>query len=269
VLKRLLIGGIFFLLLLLLAGNASSEVEPIYAGWTVGDSWDDGSATGSYGTILRSTDSGKTWIRQGAGQIADVHLWGVFAVDAYIAWAWAVGDSGVILHSSDGGVTWMIHFTPEHEIIHLQGVYAVNPSTVWVAGDNNIYWTHDGGENWDDGGHHGLAACGQPHAPGVFFSITAVSAQKAWGTFAGTTGCVANTIDGGDSWTTINQLDGEYLPSMEDISFATLPIYPDYLIISMIEGVEMLVEDGILNKGQDNAIIVKLKKALDRLDEDR
>jgi hypothetical protein len=44
---------------LLLAGNASSETEPVYAGWTVGDSWDDGFGT-SYGTILRSTDSGET-----------------------------------------------------------------------------------------------------------------------------------------------------------------------------------------------------------------
>jgi hypothetical protein len=57
--KKSLIGGIFFFLFLLLAGNASSETEPVYAGWTVGDSWDDGFGT-SYGTILRSTDSGET-----------------------------------------------------------------------------------------------------------------------------------------------------------------------------------------------------------------
>jgi hypothetical protein len=57
--KKSLIISIVFLLFVLLAGNASSEVEPIYAGWTVGDIWD------GYGTILRSTDSGKTWSRQG------------------------------------------------------------------------------------------------------------------------------------------------------------------------------------------------------------
>jgi len=44
--KKSLIIGTFLFLLLLLAGNASSEVEPIYAGWTVGDRWDDGSGTG-------------------------------------------------------------------------------------------------------------------------------------------------------------------------------------------------------------------------------
>jgi hypothetical protein len=72
-----LISAIFFVLFLLLAGNASSsDVEPIYAGWTVGNSWDDGSGT-SYGTILRSTDSGETWTHQGDGQIADADLRGV------------------------------------------------------------------------------------------------------------------------------------------------------------------------------------------------
>ncbi len=52
--KKQLIIGIFFFLLLLLAGNAGGGVEPVYAGWTVGSSWD------GYGTILRSTDSGET-----------------------------------------------------------------------------------------------------------------------------------------------------------------------------------------------------------------
>ena len=52
--KKSLIIGIFFFMLLLLAGNARSETEPVYAGWTVGSSCD------GYGTILRSTDSGET-----------------------------------------------------------------------------------------------------------------------------------------------------------------------------------------------------------------
>jgi photosystem II stability/assembly factor-like uncharacterized protein len=103
--KKSLIIGIFLFLLLLLAGNASSEVEPIYAGW--GDSWDDGSGT-KYGTILRSTDSGETWTRQGLGQIADVDMEGVFAVDPYTAWVVGGSDDGyaTIYHTTDGGITW-------------------------------------------------------------------------------------------------------------------------------------------------------------------
>ena len=106
--KKQLISGIFFFFLLLLAGNASSQVELIYAGWTVGDRWDDGSGTGSYGTILRSTDSGETWTRQGTGQIADVHMAGVVALDPYTAWVVGASDSGyaTIYHTTDGGTTW-------------------------------------------------------------------------------------------------------------------------------------------------------------------
>jgi photosystem II stability/assembly factor-like uncharacterized protein len=105
--KKSLISGILLFLFLLMSGNANSEVEPVYAGWTVGDSWVDGSGT-SYGTTLRSTDSGKTWTRQGKGQIADAELWGVFAVDPYTAWAvgHSDGDYGTIYHTTDGGSTW-------------------------------------------------------------------------------------------------------------------------------------------------------------------
>jgi photosystem II stability/assembly factor-like uncharacterized protein len=403
--KKQLISGIFFFLLLLLAGNASSQVEPIYAGWAVGDSWNDGSGT-RFGTILWSTDSGETWTRQGAGQIADVNLWSVFAVDPYTAWAvgdpdsgyatiyhttdggttWerkgssdptspdyvpdgglgkvhAAGDDvwavvkGAILHTSDGGTTWTNHIPSGYENIFLQGVYvldsntvwvtggnkdgyatilkttdagqtwtrqtggdvrfadhilgisaadaetawavggdgyvllktidggtnwtqqsngvgglgdlnevyAVSRSTVWVAADTNIYWTTNGGASWENSQDHGLAGYL------AFMGISAVSAQKAWTTYGSSDGYgyIANTAEGGYTWSKINKLNGDDLPSLWNISFATQPIYPDYLIISMIEDVEMLVDDGILNKGQGNAIIVKLEKALDRLDDDR
>ncbi len=397
--KKSLIIGISFLLLLLLAGTAgSSETEPVYAGWTVGDLWD------GYGTILRSTDSGETWVRQGgADQFANVHFSGVFAVDPYTAWVvgseddgyatiyhttnggetWerkgssdpasadyipvaelqkihAVGDDvwtvgmDTILHTSDGGATWTNQFPAGYENIALQGVYvldsktvwatggpdeddqavilkttnagrtwtrqtggdvaaaeyclgisaadantawtvgrpyivlkttdggttwmrdtyfsdnpsyqydinevyAVSTSTVWVASDFSIYRTTDGGHSWDIFFNDDLA----------FLGISAVNAQQAWGSHVGRSGYIVHTTDGGDTWTKIDQLNGEPLRGLWNISFATQPIYPHYLIISMIEDVEMLVDDGILNKGQGNAIIVKLEKALDRLDDDR
>ncbi len=411
--KKLLIIGIFFFLILFLAGNASCEVEPVYAGWTVGSSWDDGSGT-KYGTILRSTDSGETWIRQGEGQIADVNLEGVFAVDPYTAWAvggsddgyatiyhtsdggstWerkgssneasadyvrdvylakvhAVGDDAwavakdAILHTSDGGATWTAWTPADDEHWGLQGVYtldgktvwvtggtrvlvptpdnphgiilkttnagqtwtipphkvdfddspefdailgisaadadtawavggggfdllkttdggvtwtrdpniggygdlnevyAVSTSTVWVAGDNSIYWTTDGGQSWNDS--TGLGG-------GMAFSgISAVSAQQAWGSYINPSnpGEIVYTTDGGTTWTIIKNLNGEDLPGLQSISFATQPINPDYLINSLIEDVEQLVDDDFLNKGQGNALIVKLEHALDHLINDR
>ena len=60
-------------------GSSAFAALDNYAGWTVGAAWN------GCGTILRTTDSGKTWTRQGAGQIADVDLFGVCAVDPYRA----------------------------------------------------------------------------------------------------------------------------------------------------------------------------------------
>ena len=391
---------------MLLAGNASSEVEPIYAGWTVGDRWDDGSGTGSYGTILRSTDSGETWTRQGEGKIADVNMYGVFAADPYTAWVvgdphngyatiyhttdggshwerkgssdpasleyvpnvelkkvhaggddvWAVGQ-GTILHTNDGGATWTNHIPTGHEDTLFQGVYAldsytvwvtggpgehgkpvilktndtgltwtdyhvhnddypkfnsilgisaadantawavgglgyfvlkttdggatwirdpnwkwgggefdvnevyvVSPSAVWVASDFTIYGTTDGGKSWNPSGDSlptGLA----------YMGICAVSAQKAWASHYAVWGGIYHTTDGGGNWTT--QLDNERGPGFFTISFATQPINLYDFIISLIGDVEQLMDDGSLNKGQGNALIVKLEHALDRLANDR
>ena len=355
--NKSLISGIFFSLILLLAGNAckpNDSITSIYAGWTVGG------PSGGNGTILRSTDSGKTWIRQGAGQIADVPLFGVFAVDPYTAWvvgvpeseygtiyhttdggdtwerkgssnmgssdyvpnvlflkvharaddAWIVG-TGTILHTSDDGATWTNHIPDEYKVVALQGVfvldhdtvwvtggpdnaghavilkttnagltwtrqdggdvddvehllgisaadadvawtvgsgysvlkttdggttwtrdpffsgyndinevYAMSTSMVWVATDDSIYWTTDGGEIWDISSNYGLEGAT------AFMGITAVSDQKAWTSFSSTigSGFIAYTTEGGTSWTKIDDLDGEELPGLLTISFATQPI---------------------------------------------
>jgi hypothetical protein len=128
-----------------------------------------------------------------------------------------------------------------------------------VAGDNCIRRTTDGGQNWSS-------------SPGVdkdYSGICAVSDQKAWATHTGLHRYITYTTDGGDTWTKIEQLNGEGLPQMSNISFATLPINLYDMIISLIEDVEQLVDEGSLNKGQGNALIKKLEKVLDRLIDDR
>jgi len=147
--NKSLISGTFFSLILLLAGNACSAAEPIYAGWTVGG------PSGGYGTILRSTDSGKTWIRQGAGQIAAMYLFGVFAVDPYTAWVVGVQESGygTIYHTTNGGGTWQrkgssnmasSDYVPNVTFlkVHAKG------EDVWVVGTGTILHTSDGGATW-------------------------------------------------------------------------------------------------------------------------
>ena len=167
-----------------------------------------------------------------------------------------------MLKTINGGATWTrdTYFSNDDSYQYdINEVYAVSNSTVWVASDFSIYRTTDGGHSWDTFFDYNVA----------FMGISAISAQKAWGSHVGRFGYIVHTTDGGESWTEIDKLNGKPLQGLWNISFATQPIYPDYLIISMIEDVEMLVDDDILNKGQGNAIKVKLEKALDRLDDDR
>ena len=58
-----------------------------------------GTAVGSWGTILRTTDGGGTWVRQTNG--AGVTLHGVAFMNADLGTV--VGDAGTILRTTTGG----------------------------------------------------------------------------------------------------------------------------------------------------------------------
>ena len=190
---------------------------------------------------------------------------GISAADANTAWA--VGRPYAVLKTVDGGATWTLdqHFGQDPGYQYdINEVYAVSTSTIWVATDFNIFWSIDGGQSWNSSDVGGYLA---------YMGISAVSAQKAWGSYVNeiVSGHIAYTTNGGTTWMKVEKLCDECdgLPSLWNISFATQPIYPDYQINSLIEDVEQLVDDGFLNKGQGNAINVKLEKALNRLVGDR
>lgn len=134
----------------LLAAAPAPAGPEYYAGWSVGDARD------GYGTILRSTDGGRTWFRQGAGQIADVDLAGVIAVDPSTAWVVGFSDGyGTIYHTADGGRTWTRKGSPaEIPDLDLKKVHSPDGNTVWAVGGDvsasTILHTGDGGETWSD-----------------------------------------------------------------------------------------------------------------------
>jgi len=172
-----------------------------------------------HGVILKTTDAGSNWTRQGGVDVDNVeHLLGISAADADVAWA--VGSSYSVLKTTDGGTTWTRDpiFSGLGDI---NEVYAVSTSIVWVATDNKIFWTTDGGETWGNSSDHGLSG------DIAFMGISAVSGQKAWTSYNNTptqSGFIAYTTDGGTSWTKVDRLDGEDLPGLLTISFATQPI---------------------------------------------
>lgn len=175
-----------------------------------------GSDIAGHAVILKTTNAGLTWTRQGGVDVDNAkHLLGISATDADVAWA--VGGNYSVLKTTNGGTTWTRDpiFSGLGDI---NEVYAVSTSMVWVATDNTIYWTTDGGATWDNGTNHGLAGSI------AFMGISAVSAQKAWTSYCSFTGYIAYTSDGGTSWAKIDQLGGEGLPGLLTISFATQPI---------------------------------------------
>jgi photosystem II stability/assembly factor-like uncharacterized protein len=112
-------------------------------GWAVGDSAD------GYGTIIHTTDSGQTWERQGQpGQVPDVDLNAVSAIDA--ANAWAVGEK-VILRTRDGGQTWETQPLPAGMPTNtaLYGVKAIGGNTAWAVGYPDVFLQTTNGRTWN------------------------------------------------------------------------------------------------------------------------
>jgi photosystem II stability/assembly factor-like uncharacterized protein len=103
----------------------------------------DGWACGRWGTILHTSDGGKTWVRQSSG--VNYSLSSIFFVDS--KHGWAVGDEGTIIHTQDGGKNWVKQKSPVSFV--LMGVYFVNNMKGWIVTEQtHILYTDNGGKNW-------------------------------------------------------------------------------------------------------------------------
>jgi photosystem II stability/assembly factor-like uncharacterized protein len=141
------------------------------SGWAVGDQ----------GIILRTTDSGRTWIQQ----ISTVtkRLFSVAVASPQSAWA--VGEDGVILHTEDGGTTWKAPSSGTE--LWLFSVVFLSPQSGWAAGaSGTILHTEDGGATWKV----------QSSGEGEIRSLAIVSSQSSWALHY----ALIHTEDGGRTW---------------------------------------------------------------------
>lgn len=102
-------------------------------GWTVGE----------FGTIMTTTDGGRTWKQQRSP--VDTTLFGTYFEDSKRGWA--VGIDAVILRTTDGGVTWRQISAP----LRQRSFYdiAISGRGGWIAGDaGTLLKTLDRGETW-------------------------------------------------------------------------------------------------------------------------
>jgi photosystem II stability/assembly factor-like uncharacterized protein len=144
-------------------------------------------ASGNYGTILFSSDSGRTWQQQESG--IDEYLLGSI-VFTDINNGWAAGINGTIIHTADGGKNWIKQDT--NTTSNLLDLFFVDPDYGWAVGElGTVIHTADGGKTWVSQMEEQDAILND-----VFF------ADRKTGWIVGEFGIIMHTNDSGLTWET-------------------------------------------------------------------
>jgi photosystem II stability/assembly factor-like uncharacterized protein len=143
-----------------------------------------GYAVGEAGTIMRTTDGGRTWQQLGDAPFMD--LYGVHFLNDDVGWA--VGQFGYALKTTNGGQSWEQLATPAFGQT-LYATYWIDQNKGWIVGQGGtILSTNDGGQNWNF------------HAPqegpaGTLYDVR-FQADGVTGYIVGEKGTVLMTFDG-------------------------------------------------------------------------
>ncbi|NMG74958.1 WD40/YVTN/BNR-like repeat-containing protein [Aromatoleum diolicum] len=147
-------------------------------------------AVGDYGTIVRSTDEGKTW--QQAEVPVSALLTAVHFVDDERGWA--VGHGGVILVTSDGGANWQLQTTLDEKPV-LLSVHFTDAQRGYAVGAYGVaFVTADGGRNWAP------MAVGSGHDADLHLNHVFATREGAL-FLAAETGVAFRSTDRGGHWT--------------------------------------------------------------------
>jgi photosystem II stability/assembly factor-like uncharacterized protein len=168
-------------------------------------------ASGSVGTVLRTTDKGATWQSVGPPGTAALQFRDIEAFDQQTAVILSIGDTPDafrIYRTTNAGQTWSLVFqntepTAFYDCMAFfdkhRGLALSDP----INGRFRILATGDGGRSW-----HVVAAVMPPALPGEFAfaasgqCITTAGEQDAWfGTGGAAVARVFHTSDRGQTWT--------------------------------------------------------------------
>jgi len=136
---------------LLILNGCASVIAPSsnYAsGWAIGEELING-----YGYIIRTTDNGQIWTRQGnSAQLSNFRISDICAANSQTAWICGNHvDSPSILKTTNGGANWQTQTLPagtSHQPISKLTV--VDQNVVWACGSQGlILRTVDGGASWE------------------------------------------------------------------------------------------------------------------------
>jgi photosystem II stability/assembly factor-like uncharacterized protein len=105
-------------------------------------------AAGYWGSIYRTEDAGKSWVKTETG--TKRMIYSISMADAQNGWA--VGQLSLVLRTTDGGKTWVRQITPKDDQgVHLFAVQAVSAQQAIAVGEwGTRLLTEDGGQTWQD-----------------------------------------------------------------------------------------------------------------------
>jgi gamma-glutamyltranspeptidase/glutathione hydrolase len=170
-------------------------------------------ASGTSGTVLRSTDGGKSWALCSISDAASLDLRDVEAVSASTAYAMVAGaDTARIYGTSDGGRHWLRQYDDTRKGVFLDGIAFWDSSRGIAVGDPMdgrflVLRTDDGGAHWTQ-----IPAAAAPSAlPGEAAfaasgtAVVAGAGGRAWIGTGGASGAAAvgrvfRSSDYGRSW---------------------------------------------------------------------
>lgn len=110
---------------------------------------------GASGVVLKTTNTGASWVNVGAGIPTSNTLISISAVDANLAMVVGYNSSNTYMYrTSNGGTNWSQVLT---EVGFYDAVCMVNANTGFMAGDPvngrwSLWKTSNGGANWDSSG---------------------------------------------------------------------------------------------------------------------
>jgi photosystem II stability/assembly factor-like uncharacterized protein len=165
---------------------------------------------GQDGLILHTTDGGETWQKQESG--IKLPIFAMAFVDQNRGWA--VAQQATYLHTTNGGASWeqgrieaSVEGVSEESTLALvdptlYDIYFLDEKTGWMVGEfGKIYHSTDGGATWKEQQNALLGQAGIDDALNLptWFGVRFVNASE--GTVVGLEGKIAETTNGGQTWT--------------------------------------------------------------------
>ena len=146
---------------------------------------DVGIIVGNFGIILKTTDSGSTWVNKLQGSKSNLtDIWcSEDSNDVFV-----VGAKGTILHTSNSGTEWITQTS--NTTIDLNSIFFVNRDLGIVVGKNGlILITTNQGINWNS-----VSSGVSNNLQSVFFI------DENIGFIVGQSGRILKTTNGGNNW---------------------------------------------------------------------